>query len=75
MNDLRLSIQGDKEAARLREVLAREGFRIVEPPRSAPAEAAALVLESDGLRGAAQRFEELERLVLELRKLDVAKIQ
>ena len=75
MNDLRLSIQGDKEAARLREVLAREGFRIVEPPRSAPAEAAALVLESDGLRGAAQRIEELERLVLELRNLDVAKSQ
>ncbi|MBD0321325.1 MAG: HAMP domain-containing histidine kinase, partial [Gemmatimonadetes bacterium] len=78
MNDLRLSIQGDKEAARLREVLAREGFRIVEPPR-AGAPQGALVLESDGApptRGtAAQRIEELERLVLELRNLDVAKSQ
>ena len=79
MNDLRLSIQGDKEAARLREVLAREGFRIVEPPRAGAPQPGALVLESDGAppaRGtAAQRIEELERLVLELRNLDVAKSQ
>ncbi len=76
MNDLRLSIQGDKEAARLRDVLAREGFRIVEPPRAGPPHD--LVLESDGEaapRGSGQRIEELERLVLELRNLDVAKSQ
>jgi len=75
MNDLRLSIQGDKEAARLRDVLAREGFRIVEPPRAGPPHD--LVLESDGEAAPApgQRIEELERLVLELRNLDVAKSQ
>ena len=76
MNDLRLSIQGEREAARLREVLAREGFRVVEPPRPGAAERDSLVLEVDGApRGAAQRIEELERLVLELRNLDVAKSQ
>jgi signal transduction histidine kinase len=75
MNDLRLSIQGDKEAARLRDVLAREGFRIVEPPRAGPPHD--LVLESDGDAAprTGQRIEELERLVLELRNLDVAKSQ
>src|SRR5215212_4746434 len=47
MPDLRLTIQGGHEAeARLREVLAREGFRIVEGPR--PAEDGHLVVEPDG---------------------------
>jgi signal transduction histidine kinase len=76
MNDLRLSIQGEREAARLREVLAREGFRVVEPPRSGAPERDALLLEVDAsLRSPAQRIEELERLVLELSNLDVAKSQ
>ena len=35
MTDLRLTIHGGHEVeARLREVLAREGFRIVEAPRA-----------------------------------------
>jgi signal transduction histidine kinase len=82
MPDLRLTIQGGHEAeARLREVLAREGFRIVEGPRSA--EEGTLVVEPDGAahlhghsaREVARRIEELERTVLELRNLDVAKSQ
>jgi signal transduction histidine kinase len=78
MNDLRLLIHGGEEAeARLREVLAREGFRIVEGPRADPA---TLVLEADGHGGhvsreTMHRIEELERTVLELRNLDVAKSQ
>jgi signal transduction histidine kinase len=80
MPDLRLTIQGGHEAeARLREVLAREGFRIVEGPR--PAEDGTLVVEPDGYghghsaRETARRIEDLERTVLELRNLDVAKSQ
>jgi signal transduction histidine kinase len=79
MSDLRVQIQGGPEAeARLREVLAREGFRIAESPR---AEAGTLLLEPDphahahGSRETARRIEELERTVLELRNLDVAKSQ
>ena len=79
MPDLRVVFQGGHEAeARLREVLAREGFRIVEGPR---AEAGTLVLEAEahahghGPREVAHRIEELERTVLELRNLDVAKSQ
>jgi signal transduction histidine kinase len=81
MDDLRLYLQGDHATAeRLREVLAREGFRIVDSPR---AEAApGIVLEIDGhpgtppsVREVAGRVQELERAVLELRNLDVAKSQ
>ena len=81
MDDLRLYLQGDHATAeRLREVLAREGFRIVDSPR---AEAApGIVVEIDGHPGAppsvrevAGRVQELERAVLELRNLDVAKSQ
>ncbi|HYW06119.1 MAG TPA: ATP-binding protein [Longimicrobium sp.] len=77
MNDLRLSIRGANEAARLREVLAREGFRIVEPPREAGSATGAIQLEcvAEGARGDEARIEELERLALELRNLDVAKSQ
>ena len=83
MTDLRLLIHGGEETeARLREVLAREGFRIVEPPRREAGGAAALVVEAEGAhpfpgggREVARRIEELERTVLELRNLDVAKSQ
>jgi signal transduction histidine kinase len=81
MTDLRLLVQGGHEAeARLREVLAREGFRIVEPPRSESHLVPALVVEPDGSHGhsareAGRRIEELERTVLELKNLDVAKSQ
>jgi signal transduction histidine kinase len=80
MSDLRLVIQGGDEAeARLREVLAREGFRFVP----GPAEGGTLLVEPDGPghahghgpRESARRIEELERTVLELRNLDVAKSQ
>ena len=83
MDDLRLYLQGDHTTAeRLREVLAREGFRIVEPPRGSavPAAPAGIVVEVDGqgsppARETGGRVQELERAVLELRNLDVAKSQ
>ena len=80
MNDLRLYLQGDHTTAeRVREVLAREGFRVVELPR-APAGEPGIVVEVDpgvpaSAREAAARVQELERSVLELRNLDVAKSQ
>ena len=84
MTDLRLQIHGGHEAeARLREVLAREGFRIVEPPRPESGASAVLVVEPDGAHPphphgrheTSRKIEELERTVLELRNLDVAKSQ
>ena len=80
MTDLRLHIQGDQETfARLREVLAREGFRVsAEAPE---AEGAHVLVEVDAghghasREGLARRVEELERTALELRNLDVAKSQ
>jgi two-component system, OmpR family, phosphate regulon sensor histidine kinase PhoR len=70
MDSLRLHFQGDAAAAqRLREVLAREGFRVTE------ADGADLVVQADGAAEMAARVEELERSVLELRNLDVAKSQ
>ena len=79
MTDLRLYLQGDQATAdRLREVLAREGFRIVEP-RADGADAPGIVVEVEpapaGPRDVAGRVQELERSVLELRNLDVAKSQ
>jgi two-component system sensor histidine kinase ChiS len=83
MTDLRLHIQGDTETvARLREVLAREGFRIVSAPEPARDDAVpGVTLEMDPAAGhgsreaLARRVEELDRTVLELRNLDVAKSQ
>ena len=81
MNDLRLYVQGDHTTAeRLREVLAREGFRIAEQPRADAPGGPGLVVEVDSTvppaaRDAAGRLQELERAVLELRNLDVAKSQ
>jgi signal transduction histidine kinase len=77
MTDLRLWVQGGDEA-RIREVLAREGFRIVEGP-TADDQPPILSVEPDGPDGRAlpglRRVDELERTVLELRNLDVAKSQ
>jgi len=79
MNDLRLTLLGDHTTAeRLREVLAREGFRLVEAPRADAPAAPGIVVEVEpphGPRDAAARLQELERAVLELRNLDVAKSQ
>jgi signal transduction histidine kinase len=75
MTDLRLYLQGDQHTAeRLREVLAREGFSLAD---GTPADAgiAVEVEPADGAREMARRVEELERTVLELRNLDVAKSQ
>ena len=79
MDDLRLYLQGDHPAAeRLREILNREGFRVVDGPRPA-GEAVGLLVEPDGHGGPGreliQRLQDLERTVLELRNLDVAKSQ
>ncbi|HWK89675.1 MAG TPA: HAMP domain-containing sensor histidine kinase [Longimicrobium sp.] len=81
MPDLRLHLQGDHATAeRLREVLAREGFRVVEAPPQAEGAAADILVHADGAGaehggGIAGRVQELERAVLELRNLDVAKSQ
>ena len=82
MEDLLVHLQGDPGTAqRLREVLAREGFRIVEPPRQQPEGATVVQVRANGTNGASAevemeaRVEELERSVLELRNLDVAKSQ
>jgi signal transduction histidine kinase len=81
MIDLRLYVEGDEgDADRLRALLAREGFRLVEPA-AAESPAASLVgidtsLPAGSSRAVlARRVEELERTVLELRNLDVAKSQ
>ncbi|MBW3655256.1 MAG: HAMP domain-containing histidine kinase [Gemmatimonadetes bacterium] len=82
MEDLLVHLQGDPGTAqRLREVLAREGFRIVEPPRQQPEGATVVQVRANGINGASAevemeaKVEELERNVLELRNLDVAKSQ
>jgi signal transduction histidine kinase len=80
MNDLRLTLQGDHTTAeRLREVLAREGFRMAEPGvDGTPAPGIVIEVEPalpPSARDAAARVQELERAVLELRNLDVAKSQ
>lgn len=83
MIELKLYLQGnEQEEGRLRDLLAREGFRLLDPSAVEPAQPqSALVgfeesLPSGASRGAmAQRIEELERAILELRNLDVAKSQ
>jgi len=78
MSDLRLYVQGDREAERLREVLMREGFRIADPPRdvlSNTADALHVAREDGPGTPSVGRLEELERAILELRNLDVAKSQ
>ncbi|HEX7239586.1 MAG TPA: HAMP domain-containing sensor histidine kinase [Longimicrobiaceae bacterium] len=81
MIELRLYLQGDdREADRLREMLAREGFHLADTPGAdAPQKTVAafdLATPSVGTREVlARRVEELERTILELRNLDVAKSQ
>ncbi len=81
MIELRLYLQGDdREADRLRETLAGEGFRLVESPGSDAPQNALVGFEESLPAGAsretlARRIEELERTILELRNLDVAKSQ
>lgn len=77
MDHLRFYLQGDNSTAeRLREVLAREGFRLVEPREPGPASARIMVeVEASSPRDNARRIEDLERTVLELRNLDLAKSQ
>jgi len=82
MSDLRLWVQGGDEA-RVRAVLEREGFRLAESPRSDTDPLPAFTVEPDGSEAGsahprgdgARRVEDLERAVLELRNLDVAKSQ
>lgn len=79
MEDLHVHLEGDQATAqRLREVLAREGFRVVEPPRQQPAGGIVVQVRGNGATPEDEmeaRVEELERSVLELRNLDVAKSQ
>lgn len=69
MRELRLYLHEDTESAdRLREVLAREGFPVEVDPDG--------TLDAEPTRAALmRRVEELERTILELRNLDVAKSQ
>lgn len=67
MTSVRVNLHGDGAAAdRLRDVLGREGFRIVESNSSEP---------EITVVGTDDRIEDLERTVRELRNLDVAKSQ
>jgi signal transduction histidine kinase len=77
MDHHRLFLQGDDSTAeRLREVLAREGFRVLDAADAAPASARVMLeIDASTPRDTARRIEELERSVLELRNLDVAKSQ
>ncbi len=77
MDHHRLYLQGDDATPeRLREILAREGFRVLDAQEAAPANARIMVeLDASTPREAARRIEELERTALELRNLDVAKSQ
>lgn len=82
MSELRLHLSSDQETAdRLREVLAREGFRIMdssmpaEPVQTAVVEAENGESAASGTEGLMRQIEELEREVRELRNLDVAKSQ
>jgi signal transduction histidine kinase len=75
MPEIRIHTDSGADAERVRAILAREGFRVDGGDDALHAAPAA---DGDGhpSRGAmAQRVEELERTVLELRNLDVAKSQ
>jgi signal transduction histidine kinase len=75
MTDLHIHVLGNEDtAARLREVLSREGFRVVEPSDGTPPRGG-VTLHVEGAAELAPRVEELERTILELRNLDVAKSQ
>ena len=80
MIELRLVLQSDaSEAGRLRALLDREGFRVMEAPPPAPEAAPTVrILAEEGQNGgedAQRRIEELEVQLRELRNLDVAKSQ
>lgn len=78
MIDLRLTLDGDEQdAARLRMILLQEGFRIVgeeaySDQRATTSSIKGIAGDPDALFA---RIEELERTILELRNLDVAKSQ
>lgn len=78
MIDLRIQIDGDqRDANRLRELLDREGFRlaIFSDPRLAPGADSDSPCTSSEAREGIRSVQELERTILELRNLDVAKSQ
>lgn len=81
MIDLRLTLDGDgQDADHLRKLLLREGFRLVgdgDVPAGSPAAIPVPESAEAGIAvlGPLARIEELERTVLELRNLDVAKSQ
>lgn len=79
MIELHLHLDGDGAAAeRLRALLAREGFRVLDlPAEQADAVSVTAVEESSpgGADSLSRRIEELEITVRELRNLDVAKSQ
>ena len=81
MIELRLFLHGDaSESGRLRSILDREGFRIIDPPADTSPEAVQLTASNgDDSVGSGddvqRRIEELEMRLRELRNSDVAKSQ
>ena len=82
MIELRLLLHGDaSESGRLREVLDREGFRVVDPTPAASPPDIVPITASNGEDAAIsadeaqRRIEELEMRLRELRNSDVAKSQ
>ncbi|CAN5193993.1 hypothetical protein BH20GEM2_BH20GEM2_10080 [soil metagenome] len=70
MIDLRLQLVGDADLERLRSLLAREGFGGALPSSRGSGSP-----DADAAASPERRIEQLERKVLELRNLDVAKTQ
>jgi two-component system sensor histidine kinase ChiS len=82
MIELRLFLDGDaSETGRLRELLDREGFRVIDAPSSVVTAGSPQLMQvsaeepSGGGEDAQRRIEELEVQLRELRNLDVAKSQ
>jgi len=81
MIELRLYLQGEgQDAERIRDLLSREGFRLMESSEDGSEARSVVGFDADLSSGShreplLRRIEELERTILELRNLDVAKSQ
>ena len=76
MIELRLFLDDDSDTPRrLQRVLESEGLRIVDAAGAGPAPTSATLTVADDAERLAQRLEEMDRTIRELRNLDVAKSQ